>query len=141
MKYILYGTTDESNDNYVKCRECENRYKAACPIKDTADDGFCNWAVKREKPKFYTLKDCPFCGKPAYMRVEHHTPSGWEYTPMCSDPSCAGRLTKKWLNGEQAANKWNSRTCEPITLESAIGHLQKIGWLQEHDRILTERSD
>ena len=27
---------------------------------------------------------------------------------------------------------------EPITLESAIDFLHSIGWLQEHDRILTE---
>ena len=30
---------------------------------------------------------------------------------------------------------------EPITLESAISYLQEIGWMQEHDRILTERRD
>lgn len=30
---------------------------------------------------------------------------------------------------------------EPITLESAIDYLNSIGWLREHDRVLTERSE
>jgi len=55
------------------------------------------------------LKPCPFCGKEAQMRVERHFPSGFDYTPRCSDPSCAGRIAKKWLSRETAEYAWNRR--------------------------------
>ncbi len=55
------------------------------------------------------LKPCPFCGGYAEMKVEKHTPSGYDYIPRCSNPSCAGRLTKKWLNKEAAIVAWNRR--------------------------------
>ena len=110
IKALFYGTTEDEKTSLVTCECCANRFKRGCPFGCYTDDNdFCSYAVKRQEPKFYKLKRCPFCGKDAYMKVEHHTPSGWEYTPMCSDPSCAGRLTKKWLDGEQAAAKWNSR--------------------------------
>jgi hypothetical protein len=30
---------------------------------------------------------------------------------------------------------------EPVTLESAIDYLHKVGWMQEHDRIMTESAE
>lgn len=58
------------------------------------------------------LKPCPFCGREAIMRTAKHIPNGTEYTPQCSDASCAGRLTKKWLDKDVAVYAWNKRTNE-----------------------------
>ena len=55
------------------------------------------------------LKTCPFCGKEAEMRVQKHCPAGFDYTPRCSDPSCPGRITKKWNSKETAIYAWNRR--------------------------------
>lgn len=55
------------------------------------------------------LKPCPFCGEKAIMKIEKHIPSGYDYTPTCRNPSCAGRLTKKWTNEAVAIEAWNSR--------------------------------
>ena len=55
------------------------------------------------------LLPCPFCGKEAQMKVEKHSPSGFDYTPRCTDPSCAGRLSKKWTSLETAVYAWNRR--------------------------------
>ena len=59
--------------------------------------------------KIPELKPCPFCGGEATMRITKHIPRGLEYTPQCSDPSCAGRLTKKWLEKDVAVYAWNRR--------------------------------
>ena len=55
------------------------------------------------------LKPCPFCGGQATMKIQKHIPSGYDYTPTCQDPSCAGRLTKKWTNEAVAIEAWNKR--------------------------------
>jgi Lar family restriction alleviation protein len=55
------------------------------------------------------LKPCPFCGGKAIMKVQKHIPNGYDYTPTCQDPSCAGRLTKKWTNEAIAIEAWNQR--------------------------------
>lgn len=56
-----------------------------------------------------SLKPCPFCGGEALMKAVRHVPSGYEYTPMCTVKSCAGRLAKKWLHKEDAIQAWNRR--------------------------------
>lgn len=55
------------------------------------------------------LKPCPFCGGRAIMKIQKHIPNGYDYTPTCQDPSCAGRLTKKWINEADAIKAWNKR--------------------------------
>lgn len=58
------------------------------------------------------LKNCPFCGGPAEMRVQPHTPNGYEYTPRCKDKSCMGRAVKWHLSRETAIYAWNRRAKE-----------------------------
>jgi len=55
------------------------------------------------------LKPCPFCGSEAELIVGRHTPTGNEYTPRCTNKSCPGRVTKKWLDRQQAVDAWNRR--------------------------------
>ena len=55
------------------------------------------------------IKPCPFCGGAAVLKTTPHIPSGTDYTPTCTDPSCAGRLTKKWTDKEKAIAAWNRR--------------------------------
>lgn len=55
---------------------------------------------------------CPFCGGEANLRITKHIPRGLEYTPQCSDASCAGRLTKKWLEKDVAVYAWNRRASD-----------------------------
>lgn len=57
------------------------------------------------------LKPCPFCGGEAQLRVTAHIPAsgGYDYNPRCGDPSCPGRITKKWNNKETAIYAWNRR--------------------------------
>ena len=43
------------------------------------------------------------------MRIQQHIPTGFDYTPRCKDPSCAGRLTKKFMAREVAEYAWNRR--------------------------------
>lgn len=57
-----------------------------------------------------SLKPCPFCGGEAVLKELHHVPNGYDYTPTCLNPSCAGRITKKWINKEDAIKAWNRRT-------------------------------
>ena len=55
------------------------------------------------------LLNCPFCDGESEMKVTNHIPSGYDYTPRCKDPSCCGRLTKKYSTRELAEAKWNMR--------------------------------
>ena len=55
------------------------------------------------------LKHCPYCGAPAEMYVIKHIPKGNDYTPRCTNPSCCGRISKKWTSKEAATNAWNMR--------------------------------
>ena len=55
------------------------------------------------------LKPCPFCGGEAVMKITPHVPVGNDFTPQCAEPSCAGRLTKKWFSIETAIYAWNRR--------------------------------
>lgn len=55
------------------------------------------------------LKKCPFCNGESEMYVTEHVPRGHDHTPRCKDPSCAGRLSKKWMNPEVAIAAWNRR--------------------------------
>ena len=59
------------------------------------------------------LLPCPFCGEEAEMKKESYSHGrkgmGFAYTPRCKNTSCAGRLTKKWLNLDEAASAWNKR--------------------------------
>lgn len=58
------------------------------------------------------LLPCPFCGSVAEMQVTPHIPSGYDYTPRCTNTSCCGRLSKKYSLRETAVFKWNTRTKE-----------------------------
>lgn len=60
------------------------------------------------------LLPCPFCGGESELRIQKHCGSGaeYEYTPRCKITSCAGRLTKKWLNSSEAVLAWNKRSKE-----------------------------
>ncbi len=55
------------------------------------------------------LKPCPFCDGKAVLKAVRHVPNGYEYTPMCTVKSCAGRLAKKWLHKQDAIEAWNRR--------------------------------
>lgn len=55
------------------------------------------------------LKPCPFCGGKAIMKITPHIPKGNDYTPQCKDPSCCGRITKKWQDRDVAVYAWNRR--------------------------------
>ena len=55
------------------------------------------------------LKHCPFCGGEAELREVKHIPNGLDYTPRCKDPSCCGRLTKKYSTKNLAIKMWNRR--------------------------------
>lgn len=61
------------------------------------------------KERDCSLEPCPFCGGPAELKKEKHTPTGFDYTPRCKDPSCAGRLTKKFTCKETAIYAWDRR--------------------------------
>lgn len=54
-----------------------------------------------------TLLPCPFCGKPARMKITKHIPRGYDYTPQCTDTTCCGRLTKKFTDEQMACDAWN----------------------------------
>lgn len=56
-----------------------------------------------------TLEPCPFCGSPAELRETHRFPSCFNYTPRCTVTSCAGRLTKLWMDKAAAIEAWNRR--------------------------------
>lgn len=58
------------------------------------------------------LKPCPYCGGVAEMHETPHTPNGTDYTPRCKDPSCCGRLSKKYGTREAATMKWNRRATD-----------------------------
>lgn len=60
------------------------------------------------------LKPCPFCGGKSQLRVEKRPPNGFDYTPRCSVPSCAGRLTKKWSLKDVAVYAWNRRVGDDL---------------------------
>lgn len=55
------------------------------------------------------IKRCPFCGKRAELKVHNHIPSGFDYTPRCTDTACCGRTTKKYTVKETAIYMWNRR--------------------------------
>lgn len=61
------------------------------------------------------LKPCPYCGGEAVMKIAPHIPHGYDYTPMCKDTSCCGRLTKKWMSLEVATYAWNRRASDGTT--------------------------
>lgn len=58
------------------------------------------------------LKPCPFCGREAELYVTKHLPHGYDYTPRCTETSCAGRLTKKFGFRSLAVAAWNRRDGE-----------------------------
>ena len=55
------------------------------------------------------LRKCPFCGRPAEMHITKHYTGADYYNPRCTEPSCVGRSTKKWLNKDHAVWSWNRR--------------------------------
>ena len=55
------------------------------------------------------LLPCPFCGSKAVLKVKEHIPHGYEFTPTCTNTSCAGRITKIWLSEGDALYAWNRR--------------------------------
>lgn len=58
------------------------------------------------------MKPCPFCGSECELIAMKHVPfksENWDYTPRCKDPSCPGRITKKYASRALAIAKWNRR--------------------------------
>ena len=55
------------------------------------------------------LKPCPFCGGEAEMYVTPSTLRRDDYTPRCKNPSCCGRVTKKYSRRDTAVMLWNRR--------------------------------
>lgn len=72
------------------------------------------------------LKPCPFCGGRAIMKIQKHIPNGYDYTPTCQDPSCAGRLTKKWTNETVAIEAWNKRMSGSAEKSSIVERTAKV---------------
>ena len=60
------------------------------------------------------------------MQVKKHIPNGFDYTPRCSDPSCAGRLVKKWISKETAVYAWNRRA---------------VGWIRVTDLLPEDQEE
>lgn len=58
------------------------------------------------------MKTCPFCGGDAEIYETPHVPRGTDYTPRCKNPSCCGRLTKKYSTKQKAINAWNRRATD-----------------------------
>ena len=61
------------------------------------------------------LKSCPFCGGNAIMKLAKHYDGRLEYTPCCSNSSCAGRIVKKWLDHDKAVEAWNKRVGDDLS--------------------------
>lgn len=55
------------------------------------------------------LKPCPFCGRKAELREHKYDHSPTQYTPRCTDKSCPGRLTRKYIATAYAIKAWNRR--------------------------------
>ena len=55
------------------------------------------------------LLPCPFCGERAELMVNDLGDDFYEFTPRCKNPSCAGRLIRRWRNKSMAIEAWNKR--------------------------------
>lgn len=60
------------------------------------------------------LRNCPFCGGKAIMKLGGHYDGRLEYTPQCSDKKCPGRITKIWLDHDEAVAAWNRRVGDDL---------------------------
>ena len=86
------------------------------------------------------LKLCPFCGGEAVLKEQHHVPNGYDYTPTCLNSSCSGRITKKWINKEDAIKAWNRRAEPemkwiPVT-EALPEDRQKVLCVNKHGEMM-----
>ena len=88
----------------AKCECCSLYYKPELGHK-----------CKSECEVVSPLIPCPFCGRPAALRETHRVPIGYNYTPRCTVTSCAGRLSKLWMNKEDAIVAWNRRVNDENT--------------------------
>lgn len=70
------------------------------------------------------LLECPFCKGESELLIRKHCGgrkgSEYEYTPRCKKTSCAGRLTKKWLNIIDAINAWNGHRAKKIEYKGYV---------------------
>lgn len=64
------------------------------------------------------IKNCPFCGKGAEIVTYKHVPVGTDYVIRCKDPSCMGRLTKRFTDLNFATRAWNRRERKEFMFES-----------------------
>lgn len=87
------------------------------------------------------LKPCPFCGGRAIMKIQKHIPNGYDYTPTCQDPSCAGRLTKKWTNEAVAIEAWNKRKSGSAEKSSTVERTAKVEEAVPNMTILKRKVD
>lgn len=55
------------------------------------------------------LKPCPFCGGESEIKIVAHIPHGEDYIPRCKNPSCCGRISKRWGSKAAAIGAWNRR--------------------------------
>lgn len=70
------------------------------------------------------LLPCPFCEGESELITRNHcggsSANKYEYTPRCTKTSCAGRLTKKWLNKVDAINAWNGNRVKKIEYKGVV---------------------
>lgn len=98
------------------------------------------------------LLPCPFCGGGPVW--DYYTVGVWDesedrWNVTCD--TCGITFEEGFKTRKEAIEAWNRRADpERIikigqrsgkTLESAIDYLHSVGWLQEHDRILTESAE
>lgn len=97
--YKAYVIRHNENSSYpksvsVQCPLCKD-YITLAKAKPTSD-----------------LLNCPFCDSRAEMYETPHLPRGMDYTPRCTNTSCCGRLSKKYVNKETAITMWNRRASD-----------------------------
>lgn len=96
-----FGSHPLEETTLARCEDCGLYYKPELGHK-------CKNKPEAESP----LLPCPFCGSPSELRFTHRVPTGFNYTPRCTVTSCAGRLTKLWMNKEEAIAAWNRRASD-----------------------------
>ena len=58
------------------------------------------------------LKPCPFCGGEAEIGFKRSCYNHWQpegFLPRCKDPSCIGRVYRKYQTERAAIKAWNRR--------------------------------
>jgi hypothetical protein len=77
------------------------------------------------------LKRCPFCGGEAELYVVKHVPYGFDYIPRCKNPSCCGRLAKRFTEKDTAIMFWNTRK----PMKQIVERLEAYRNFEDHDSL------